>query len=1186
MLQPILTLPSGTELRGGQAGSAVENLTLHTAVNAGQEFAIGSAYSDYIEAEIWADPGGSLQITAGDVLTYYRLDDAGNRTKVGVFYAEKPTRTKRNSYKVTAYDTMSKLDADFSGWLRANQAQFPKTIWQLVQLACQRAGVTLAGISLPINGSHSVQAFYADDLTCRQIISWAAEAAGCYAHMNADGKLQFLTYTDKRSTAKITPDGVSNSTAYYADSLSYEDYTVKAIEKVQIRQSDSDVGVIYPDSTTATNTYAVQGNLLLTTGTEANLKTVAQNLYNVLKNVTYTPCKVSVPSSSGLACGQIVHVKDARGREFDTYLMSATISSGKASFESVGSASRESSSAVNSQSYKNLTGKMLEIKTSVDGLTVTASELSGNYSELKQTVDGLSAEVKKDTKITGGGNLILGSESFKNATYVGIDSSVVYGDDGSATITNANTCRGFKFNTVGAHITEGVTLCMSVMYKLISGTDALRMGIAFKGDNGQNYIASIKTADQLEIEQTDGWVLRYGTWTPRHNYTGILETVEFDSNDNCTNKLELLHPMLQYGNAPTAWNASSGDYLTQESAKSLFSQTADEIKTEVTKSVTETVTANVKDTATSAANDAVDSKLQDYATTATVESLKEDVSNISQKADGISTKVSSLEQTTTTISDDLDSTKQEFKTVKKSVSAIDQKADSITQTVTQRITGGNNIITETDNWNNASMDAGGNDLSKKGTYTISGESVHVTNKARNTRFHFGADKTLVIAKGMTYCASVLYKLNSGTDSLFLQFETKSSSGTKSYYGSAFKQAQQDIALDNGWKLRWAAFTATADGYADGLFVSTANDNATVTNDLTIMHPMVQMGNAPTAWTASTGDYLTTAETKTEIKQTVSEIKLTASTSGTSSTIKLTAGGTEITSTQINLSGVVTFSDLSTWNQDKTIINGGNITTGQIHNLNYTTVYDLDNAWIRMGTSDGNRVYIDKSGIQWYGGTATSSGMSQGVIQNGLKTTTEGDTTIFCADTRYQKYGWWHDSSFQGITIEQVDNSVGCSGKLEVNQGIQCRSLSAWDAKNRIVRTDFGNLAINAVESPEPMFCDAGSGECDETGLCYIATEPRYRETVSETQDLRWALTPTGASAALWAEKTAFGAIVHGPAGQCFDWVCWGVQRGFEGVYADVSDAKYPEEENRGAALLDAAETEAAVSLPLTIEEAS
>ncbi len=1041
MLQPILTLPSGTELKGGSLGSAVKSLTLHTAVNAGQEFTIGSAFSDYIEAEIWADPGGSLQITAGDALTYYRQDDAGNRTKVGVFYAEKPTRTKRNSYKVTAYDTMSKLDADFSGWLHANQAQFPKTIWQLVQLACQRAGVTLASSSLPINGSYSVQAFYADDLTCRQIISWAAEAAGCYAHMNADGKLQFLTYTDKRSTAKITPDGAS-STAYYADSLSYEDYTVKAIEKVQIRQSDSDVGVIYPDSTTATTTYAVQGNLLLTTGTEANLKSVVQNLYNVLKNVTYTPCKVSVPSSSGLACGQIVHVKDARGREFDTYLMSATISSGKASFESVGSASRESSSAVNSQSYKNLTGKMLEIKTSVDGLEVKASDLTGKYTDLKATVDGLSSEVKKDTKITGGGNLILGSESFKNAALQG-GGTVEYNDDGSATVTNSNSLKIFDFNTTSTRIVKGVTLCISVMYKQVSGKDAFYLDIHYSHANGSRYYTSIKPADQIKIEQSDGWVLRYGTWTPKDNY--ILTGVRFGlQSGSVTNKYMALHPMLQYGNAPTAWNASSGDYLTQESAKSLFSQTADEIKTEVTKSVTETVTANVKDTATRAANDAVDSKLQDYATTATVESLKEDVSSISQKADSISTKVSSLEETTTTISNDLDSTKREFKTVKESVSAIDQKADSITQTVTQRITGGNNIIVGTDDWNNATLDAGGNAASKKGSYTITGESVRVTNKAQNTRFHFGADKTLVIAKGMTYCASVLYKLNSGTDSLFLQFETKNSSGAKSYYGNAFKNAKQDIALDNGWKLRWAAFTATSDGYADGLFVSTADDNATVTNDLTIMHPMVQMGNAPTAWTASTGDYLTANETKTEIKQTVSEIKLTASTSGTSSTIKLTAGGTEITSAQINLSGVVTMSDLSTWNQDKTIINGGNITTGQIHNKARTTTYDLDNAWIRMGKDAGTRVDIDTGRIRWYWENNLT-----GVLSSRYGKSYIGD------NSRYTFLGWFSTgdpsfdystggatSEFVGIAIDQVDKVIHCNAsKFEIPGRIECGSLS-------------------------------------------------------------------------------------------------------------------------------------------------
>ena len=1104
MLNYLLLKEDGSEI----GSTIILSCTLTTSVNSENEFTLGSACTDEIEVEYIA--ADEKLIAQGDKLTLYTVDDANTRTKAGVFYCEKPEyqgmmREVSGSnavYKVVAYDTMSKLDADFSGWLHANQAQFPKTIWQLVQLACQRAGVTLASSSLPINGSYSVQAFYADDLTCRQIISWAAEAAGCYAHMSADGKLQFLTYADKRSTVKITPDGASNSTAYYADSLSYEDYTVKAIEKVQIRQSDSDVGVIYPDSTTATNTYAVQGNLLLTTGTEANLKSVVQNLYNVLKNVSYTPCKVSVPSSSGLACGQIVHVKDARGREFNTYLMSATISSGKASFESVGSASRESSSAVNSQSYKNLTGKMLEIKTSVDGLEVKASDLTGKYTDLKATVDGLSSEVKKDTKITGGGNLILGSESFKNAELKGNEvsgSSVTYNDTGSATVTNANSNRYFHWQTVNEHVSAGVTLCLSVMYKPVSGTDELCMEI-----NYNNTWAVIKAADQIEIKQTNGWVLRYGLWTPSSD--AIVKWVDIGSGSthagtgNYTNKFELLHPMLQYGNAPTAWTASSGDYITEETAKSLISQSANEIKTEV----------------------------------------------------------SSLKETTTTISNDLNSTKKEFKTVKESVSAIDQKADSITQTVTQRITGGNNIIAGTDNWNNATLDAGGNDLSKKGSYTIDGESVHATNRAQNTRFHFGADKSLVIAKGMTYCASVLYKLNSGTDSLFLQFETKNSSGAKSYYGSAFKQAQQDIELDNGWKLRWAAFTATADGYADGLFVSTADDNATVTNDMTIMHPMVQMGNAPTAWTASTGDYLTANETKTEIKQTVGEIKLTASTSGTSSTIKLTAGGTEITSAQINLSGVVTFSDLSTWNQDKTIINGGNITTGQIHNLKYSTVYDLDNAYIRMGTESGERVCIDNRHIAWYATINTGTIGLTGVLYS------EAGSSYIGACSKYAKYGWvdgLNPTSYVGmqITYNRSDDSdadfnttrVGVSGTLN------CKNLSAWGSKSRIVSTSFGALKMAAFETPTPTFADWGRGECGPDGWCLIVPDPRYAETVAQHGQLTWLLTDCDGTGHLWAEDCGQYAIVHGAPGQKFSWMAMAAQRGYEGEYAEPSECNYP-----------------------------
>jgi hypothetical protein len=1097
MVKNILVLDDGTEIAAGTVGqNAILSLTCTETVSKTTDLCPGAACSNKLEITIWVEPGTDLPITSGTRLTHYR-ETSGQRTLAGTYWAVKPTSQTRNTYKIYAYDAVSLLDGVQSTWLRSIQDQFPMTLWKFAGLVAQRCGVTIVNSSLPRNGTYLVQAFYADNLTGRQLLAWVAEASCTFLRATSDGKIEFAWYTNYSTSQSIGP------TVYIRDGLSHDKFQTAPVVKVQIRQSDDDVGVLYPSDESGSNALVIQGNLLLTSATAEALKPVAQAIFETMKGVTYTPLKVTVPADFPLpAPGNIVSVTDARGNVLSSYIMNRTISGQQVTLESTGNATRDGTAAVNEQSYKNLTGKMLEIKTSVDGLEVKASDLTGKYTDLKATVDGLSSEVKKDTKITGGGNLILGSESFKNAKLLGdavSGSSATYNDTGSATVTNANSNRYFRWQTVNEHASAGVTLCLSVMYKPVSGTDELCMEI-----NYNNTWAAIKAADQIEIKQTNGWVLRYGLWTPSSD--AIVKQVDIGSGlnhagmGNYTNKFELLHPMLQYGNAPTAWTASSGDYITEENAKSLISQSADEIKTEVR----------------------------------------------------------SLKETTITISNDLDSTKKEFKTVKESVSAIDQKADSITQTVTQRITGGNNIIAGTDDWNNATLDAGGNDLSKKGTYTISGESVRVTNRAQNTRFHFGADKTLVIAKGMTYCASVLYKLNSGTDSLFLQFETKSSSGAKSYYGNAFKNAKQDIELDNGWKLRWASFTATADGYADGLFVSTADDNATVTNDLTIMHPMVQMGNAPTAWTASTGDYLTTTETKTEIKQTVSEIKLTASTSGTSSTIKLTAGGTEITSAQINLSGVVTFSDLSTWNQDKTIINGGNITTGQLHNLNYTTVYDLDNAYIRMGTESGERVFLDNRHIAWYATINTGSIGLTGVLYS------EAGSSYIGACSKYAKYGWvngLNPTSYVGmqITYNRSDDSdadfnttrVGVSGKLNVH------NLDVWGSKSRVVPTSFGALKMAAFETPTPTFADWGKGQCGPEGWCLIALDPRYAETIAQYGQPAWLLTDCDGTGHIWAENCGQYAIVHGTAGQRFTWLCMSAQRGYEGSYADRSDSSYP-----------------------------
>ena len=326
---------------------------------------------------------------------------------------------------------------------------------------------------------------------------------------------------------------------------------------------------------------------------------------------------------------------------------------------------------------------------------------------------------------------------------------------------------------------------------------------------------------------------------------------------------------------------------------------------------------------------------------------------------------------------------------------------------------------------------------------------------------------------------------------------------------------------------------------------------------------------------------------TTIKQWADSLTLSVANGDSSSTIRLMAGSTEISSGSIGFTGVVTFSDLSTWNQDKTIINGGNITTGQIHNTGYSTVYDLDNAWIRMGTSDGSRVYISSSGIEWYGGTSYDNATAQGFIKNNSTTTT------YASDCRYIKFGYEHDSVFQGLSLEawatldaaNIHSEASNKMSLNVDNIVSCATIKAWSSaeitgslsvsgtKNRVVPTSAGLVKMAAMESPEPMFCDCGTGVCGEDGVCYIAIDPRYAETVEQYKALRWIATGRDAGA-LWVETTDSGAAVHGAAGQRFDWLCLGGQRGYGMDYAESSDMA-PQVDRAGYYLLDSAAESAA-----------
>ena len=392
------------------------------------------------------------QVAAGDALTVYR-EAEGVRRKVGVFLAEKPERASANTLRITAYDPVIRLDKDLTGWLAALDA-WPYSLYDLAAMVCGECGLSLANEEIP-NGDHPVARFTAEGITGRQLMQWIGEATGRFCRATPDGELEFAWYEpltthdigispyggnslrwDAGGVAlsarelAVTEDGKGNvaveyplltvtddgaggltlalaadmqTVMYYQNGLSFSDYAVAPIQKVQLRQSAEDVGAVYPDGIDgAVNTYSITANPLLAALTPETLLPVARTLYEQLQGVTYTPCKVSVPANMDIQAGHILRITDRNGKTITAYVMTKTQQGQKDTLECAGSPSRSSTTATNQRSYQTLAGKVLNLRTDVDGIKAENSDHAGKLSRLRLDVDGILGQVSAQSATAEG----------------------------------------------------------------------------------------------------------------------------------------------------------------------------------------------------------------------------------------------------------------------------------------------------------------------------------------------------------------------------------------------------------------------------------------------------------------------------------------------------------------------------------------------------------------------------------------------------------------------------------------------------------------------------------------------------------------------------------------------------------------------------------------------------------------
>lgn len=427
MLKTVIVLPDGQALSSGVGQeNAVQEITITQCVNAGQELTLGSCCATMAEIKLLT-PGGGVAVSAGDALTIYRQTQDGARRKVGLFYAEKPTRPTAHSMLLTAYDSVVKLDRDLTEWL-AGLPDWPYTLYDLAEMTCRQCGLTLVNQEIP-NGEYPVQQFSGEGITGRQLMQWIGQLAGRFCRATAAGEIEFAWYTPRTScrlgfgpvsydqgnltiapkaweydagALSVTIQDLTTAYAegnlslefqtftYYQNGLSFEDYTVAAIEKVQLQQTAEDVGTVYPDGLEgAVNTYRITGNPLLTAmGAEA-LVPVAQTLYEILKTVGYTPCKVTLPANMDICAGHILQITDKNRKTITAYVMQKTQQGQRDTIECTGSPSFGSTTAVNNRGLADLMGKVMNLRTDLDGLYAEHSNTARQVGEAQVRMQGL-----------------------------------------------------------------------------------------------------------------------------------------------------------------------------------------------------------------------------------------------------------------------------------------------------------------------------------------------------------------------------------------------------------------------------------------------------------------------------------------------------------------------------------------------------------------------------------------------------------------------------------------------------------------------------------------------------------------------------------------------------------------------------------------------------------------------------
>lgn len=248
-----------------------------------------------------------------------------------------------------------------------------------------------------------------ESMSGKEVLSCICELNGCMGHMGRDGKFHYIYLEQEIQGLYPRNDLYPADNLYPRDPKSnrigkdlyitaeYEDFLVKTINKLQIREQKNDIGVIVG---TGDNAYVIEDNFLVYGKGSKELKGIAKNILSKIRGIIYRPFTADCKGNPCLEVGDAVRLP-TRYELIESYILKRTLKGIQAlrdDLEADGEEYRTNGANGIQKSILKLKGKSNVLERTIEKTQSTITDVKeGLQSQITQTATEIRTEVKNTT---------------------------------------------------------------------------------------------------------------------------------------------------------------------------------------------------------------------------------------------------------------------------------------------------------------------------------------------------------------------------------------------------------------------------------------------------------------------------------------------------------------------------------------------------------------------------------------------------------------------------------------------------------------------------------------------------------------------------------------------------------------------------------------------------------------------